>query len=273
LTNAAIIPDETFSHLFYDCETTRIWHANFLREHTPENFFNNVEEKRLYLITGFCNRYPKNLFLTMSALLFHYCIWEARLKKKIPSFQMLNEDFLEMMINFIWSNSVAYSTIVAHLVISHCPGTWAMEESPQQDKDKMGSLLNNRVTRAMLADNNGTTTPSGNISAMLPDPPLPQMNNSLKIVHELDPDGILDKNANEESSFKMDGEATDQCHTLSSSDNSDILFGNSGLGKSWIRIRNRTGSGDNVNFPGHEARIRSGANSNSRHTNSGSHQN
>jgi hypothetical protein len=46
-----------------------------------------------------------------------------------------------------------------------------MEESPQQDKDKMASLLNNRVTRAMLADNNGTTNPSVNISAMLPDPP------------------------------------------------------------------------------------------------------
>jgi hypothetical protein len=44
------------------------------------------------------------------------------------------------------------------------------------------------------------------------------MNNSLKIVHELDPDGILDKNVNEESSFKRDSEATDHCHTLSSSD-------------------------------------------------------
>jgi hypothetical protein len=39
------------------------------------------------------------------------------------------------------------------------------------------------------------------------------MNNSLKIVHELDPDGILDSNANDESSYKKDGEATDPCHT------------------------------------------------------------
>jgi hypothetical protein len=47
------------------------------------------------------------------------------------------------------------------------------------------------------------------------------MNNSLKIVHELDPDGILDKNVIEESSFKRDGEATDYYHTLSSSESEE----------------------------------------------------
>jgi hypothetical protein len=49
------------------------------------------------------------------------------------------------------------------------------------------------------------------------------MNDSLRKVHELDPDGILDHNTNEDnttndgSNFKKDGEATDPCHTLSSS--------------------------------------------------------
>jgi hypothetical protein len=130
LTNVAIIPDETFSHLFYDCDTTRIWHANFLREHTPENFFNNGEEKKLYLITGFCNRYPKNLFLTMSALLFQYCIWEAKLKKKIPSFHTLNEDFLDMMRNFIWTNSVAHNCCTFRIFsIAQEPGLWRSRRS------------------------------------------------------------------------------------------------------------------------------------------------
>jgi hypothetical protein len=62
-------------------------------------------------------------------------------------------------------------TIVAHPIISHCAGTWDMEE-PQTtplDANKMEALLNNRVTRAMLADNIGTPTISS--SAMLPDPP------------------------------------------------------------------------------------------------------
>ncbi len=41
LTNAVIIPDETFSHLFYECRTTRLWHEKFLREHVPADFFVN----------------------------------------------------------------------------------------------------------------------------------------------------------------------------------------------------------------------------------------
>jgi hypothetical protein len=102
-----------------------------------------------------------------------------------------------------------------------------METPPLLSKDGMAPLLSNRITRAMLAGNNGNSSTSGNTSAPLPDPPPPQMNESLKKVHELDPDGILDHNtnddstANDENSFKKDGEATDPCHTLSSSDSEE----------------------------------------------------
>jgi hypothetical protein len=47
------------------------------------------------------------------------------------------------------------------------------------------------------------------------------MNNSMKIVRELDPDGILDKDANSDSFVKRDGEAVDPCHTLSSSESEE----------------------------------------------------
>jgi hypothetical protein len=47
------------------------------------------------------------------------------------------------------------------------------------------------------------------------------MNNSMKIVKELDPDGILDKDANSDSFVKRDGEAVDPCHTLSSSESEE----------------------------------------------------
>jgi hypothetical protein len=109
LNNLGTVPDETFSHLFYDCITTRNWQENFLREHLPENFFNNDVEKRLFFITGYNNRYPMNLLLTTAVLLFQYCIWEAKLKKKIPSFHTLNEEFLDLCRKFIWSNSVAHN--------------------------------------------------------------------------------------------------------------------------------------------------------------------
>ena len=56
LNNVGNLPDETFSHLFYDCETTKSWHLQFLREHFPANLFNNDAEEKLFLITGFNNR-------------------------------------------------------------------------------------------------------------------------------------------------------------------------------------------------------------------------
>ena len=64
--------------------------------------------------------------------------------------------------------------IVALPIISHCAGTWDMEEpqSTPPDTNKMEALLNSRVTRAMLAGNTGIT--DSNSSAMLPDPPRPR---------------------------------------------------------------------------------------------------
>jgi hypothetical protein len=112
-------------------------------------------------------------------------------------------------------------TIVAPPIISHCAGTSAMEElqNTPPDANKMEALLNNRVTRAMLADNIGTSTVIPSTS--VPDPPPPQMNDPMQKVRELDPDGILDKETPSDSHVKKDGEAVDPCHTLSSSESEE----------------------------------------------------
>jgi hypothetical protein len=47
------------------------------------------------------------------------------------------------------------------------------------------------------------------------------MNDSMKKVRELDPDGILDKEIHSDSQVKKDGEAVDPCHTLSSSESEE----------------------------------------------------
>jgi hypothetical protein len=47
------------------------------------------------------------------------------------------------------------------------------------------------------------------------------MNDSMKKVRELDPDGILDKEIHSDSQVKKDGEAIDPCHTLSSSESEE----------------------------------------------------
>jgi hypothetical protein len=219
LNNVGNIPDETFSHLFYDCETTKSWHEKFLREHFPANLFNNDAEKKLFLVTGFNNRYPKNLFLTVSVLLFQYCIWEAKLKKKIPSFHTLNEDFLDICRKFIWSNNVAHNCCTSNNfplrrnlgyegAADHAAGREQDGGPPQQQGHQGHARRQHRHQHRQLQRH-------------APRPPPPQMNNSMKIVKELDPDGILDKDTNSDSFVKRDGEAVDPCHTLSSSESEE----------------------------------------------------
>ncbi len=69
---------------------------------------------------------------------------------------------------------ITLPTIVALPIISHCAGTLAMEEQQNTlpDANKMEALLNNRVTRAMLADNIGSSTVIP--SASVQDPPRPR---------------------------------------------------------------------------------------------------
>jgi hypothetical protein len=103
------VPDESFEHLFYGCLTTREWQSKFLEAHFPANFIDSDASRKNYLMMGFHKDYKKNILITMAPLLMQYCIWEARLKKKIPSFYSLNQDFIDICRKFIWSNNVAYN--------------------------------------------------------------------------------------------------------------------------------------------------------------------
>jgi hypothetical protein len=103
------IPDESFEHLFYGCMTTREWHTKFLESHFPPDFIPSEEIRKKFLVLGFHSDHKKNILLTMVPLLFQYCIWEARLKKKTPSFYTLNQEFLEIAKKFIWTNNVAHN--------------------------------------------------------------------------------------------------------------------------------------------------------------------
>jgi hypothetical protein len=77
------VPDETFLHLFFDCPTTTSWHDKFLEKFItlPANL---TREQRLQLFF-FCslpNGTRDNLFLAFTVILFQFCIWEEKLRKK-----------------------------------------------------------------------------------------------------------------------------------------------------------------------------------------------
>jgi hypothetical protein len=102
------IPDETFSHVFYECDTVRDWHNRFSLKYLPENYFRNDQERRNFFFLGIVHGTDTdNYFIFAAVLLFQYCIWEARLKKKIHSYNTLELLFREIIYSFLRTNSLA----------------------------------------------------------------------------------------------------------------------------------------------------------------------
>jgi hypothetical protein len=102
------IPDETFSHIFYECDTVREWHNRFSLKYLPENYFRNDQERREFFFLGIVHGTDTdNFFIYAAVLIFQYCVWEAKLKKKIHSYNTLELLFREIIYNFLRINSLA----------------------------------------------------------------------------------------------------------------------------------------------------------------------
>jgi len=104
IKNPNSLTEETFQHLFIQCDTTENWHNVFLSNFLPElvrQLNNNVPEKRLFWATGIYSdengTKQYNAFISVTVQLFQYCIWEAKLRKKIPSFHTLKHEFFSLL--------------------------------------------------------------------------------------------------------------------------------------------------------------------------------
>ncbi len=77
------VPDETFLHLFFDCPVTRNWHDSFLSKYIilPAEI-NRSQRLQLFFLGILPNSTKDNLFLAFSIILFQFCIWEEKLRKK-----------------------------------------------------------------------------------------------------------------------------------------------------------------------------------------------
>jgi len=88
------VNDETFIHLFFSCPTVRRWQESFFNQCFPELPAMTEYNKKSIWMLG----YNENLFslVVMTATLsFQFCIWEAKLKKSIPSFHTLYQHFYD----------------------------------------------------------------------------------------------------------------------------------------------------------------------------------
>jgi hypothetical protein len=104
-SNTGAPPDETFTHLFRDCPSTANWHARFAAE-----FFNlqgqNQHELSLFWFFGRYapEPYDINILIFLGVIIFQYCIWEEKLRKRRPSYLTIKTYFLDIFVPIVKGN-------------------------------------------------------------------------------------------------------------------------------------------------------------------------
>ena len=95
-SNPVILTDESFAHLFLDCPITNSWLLSFETLFFPEiNFTSRMQRLSFWFShTVPAELCPLNNFEHCSLWIFKFLIWEAKLKKKVPSFVSFKIDFL-----------------------------------------------------------------------------------------------------------------------------------------------------------------------------------
>jgi hypothetical protein len=107
VNNAEIIQDETFSHIFLTCPVVKNWQNSFLSLYFPVNYIRNDRERiNLFFLGRVHEPNVDNYFVMLCIFIFQYAIWDARLKKKIPSFCSLNLVFKELSLALLRTNSL-----------------------------------------------------------------------------------------------------------------------------------------------------------------------
>jgi hypothetical protein len=102
------VPDESFIHLFFTCETSANWHIQFLSKYFPHLVTMNRVQRAGFFFLGKIPAMDKdNLFIICAVLLFQFCIWEEKLRKKEPSFRTIENIYLELLSSLVeQSNAV-----------------------------------------------------------------------------------------------------------------------------------------------------------------------
>jgi hypothetical protein len=78
-------PDENFIHIFLECPTTFDWHNQFKKKYLPHLVFTDLTLRTALFFYG---KLPgvgtgtSNQFLTLSILIFQFCVWEEKLREK-----------------------------------------------------------------------------------------------------------------------------------------------------------------------------------------------
>jgi hypothetical protein len=91
-------PDETFLHLFYQCEAIKEIRKKYIEKFFPESGDNNELKKLIWF--GFVPPQIKDKLLFLACIMLcQYGIWEAKQKNKLPSFHIVTKNAILALIS------------------------------------------------------------------------------------------------------------------------------------------------------------------------------
>jgi hypothetical protein len=88
--------DESFLHLFFQCPTTRSWQNEFMRQKLNGIAANDNDSKKLWFLGTVPGSQEPNPALLTAVLIFQYCCWEEKLRKRLPSFRTIYNLFEDL---------------------------------------------------------------------------------------------------------------------------------------------------------------------------------
>jgi hypothetical protein len=98
ITDGVQSVDESFIHIFFDCRHVRDWQSQFVRKYLPDLINPDLTaRKKMWFFGILPDAEEAEFFIAVSILCFQFCIWEAKLEKKIPSFHTLEISFSEQI--------------------------------------------------------------------------------------------------------------------------------------------------------------------------------
>jgi hypothetical protein len=119
------VPDESFKHLFLDCPTVRNWQASFVLTNFGGVPLSEVELIKFWFLGLLPRDLKPNLAVLTAVLIFQYCIWEEKLRKRCPSFTTILNLFNDQ-ISCVFDRSLTHREAAANLPFPLFRPQWAL---------------------------------------------------------------------------------------------------------------------------------------------------
>jgi len=120
LKNINPLPDETFKHLFFDCDTVASLHKRLIEKYFSSLRNMNEQQQRQFWFNGIFEN-KANLFVTFAIFAFQFLIWKLKLRKEILNFSTMEQNWLYTLdVTHRLSNKIREAVLLINFDIRRC---------------------------------------------------------------------------------------------------------------------------------------------------------